>query len=408
MAPGAGPDEGNERLGRSRSGRGPSGGPAPQPQGRFANGPGPAQLVPCAAATPPLGRLVPTGSLGWARARWRRHARSLGAVVAGAVLAANGSDADRHAGAGRGRRRAARPALGRVRLRRPPGLGLARRQRRGRPEQRLGRRHRIELRRGLLRRNGSPPARSGSASSSSTGSTSTRGWIGATWNGNGADMYATAPGGLAKQPQGSISFLSPGDVVSYLSPGGVEPGHAGIVNAADPDQPRHLLRAAGAAERVPVHHRRPVRRQADDDHPLGERLPRHRGHPPSRRHAACGRGVRTSSERQLRAQPHGRLALPRRRPGAPSRRARPRRPACPKAATCSSSEAPRSPARSTRTSPRRSAPGQSYTFSIWARSASPAKVHVCLVLWGIGRGRQAGQTCAVLGPPGPSCPPPTT
>ncbi len=44
------------------------------------------------------------------------------------------------------------------------------------------------------------------------------------------------------------------------------------------------------------------------------------------------------------------------------------------------------------------APGQSYTFSIWARSASPAKVHVCLVLWGIGRGRQAGQTCAVLGP----------
>ena len=58
----------------------------------------------------------------------------------------------------------------------------------------------------------------------------TRGWIRSTWFGNGADMYRLAPRNLAKQPQGSISFLSPGDVISYESPGGVEPGHAGIVN----------------------------------------------------------------------------------------------------------------------------------------------------------------------------------
>src|ERR1019366_4905543 len=43
------------------------------------------------------------------------------------------------------------------------------------------------------------------------------------------------------------------------------------------------------------------------------------------------------------------------------------------------------------------APGQSYTFSIWAKAASPEPEHVCLVLWGVGKNTQSGQTCVVLG-----------
>jgi len=44
------------------------------------------------------------------------------------------------------------------------------------------------------------------------------------------------------------------------------------------------------------------------------------------------------------------------------------------------------------------APGQSYTFSVWAKAASREVEHVCLVIWGVGRNSQSGQTCAVLGP----------
>ncbi|HET7247929.1 MAG TPA: hypothetical protein VFJ07_24185 [Streptosporangiaceae bacterium] len=50
----------------------------------------------------------------------------------------------------------------------------------------------------------------------------TRGWIGATWHGNGGDsspglndsMFDRAPGSLSKQANGSISHVAPGDVVS--------------------------------------------------------------------------------------------------------------------------------------------------------------------------------------------------
>ena len=42
-------------------------------------------------------------------------------------------------------------------------------------------------------------------------------------------------------------------------------------------------------------------------------------------------------------------------------------------------------------------PGQSYTFSIWVRSAATTKANVCVVLWGIGSGIQVhGQTCALV------------
>jgi putative Ig domain-containing protein len=71
----------------------------------------------------------------------------------------------------------------------------------------------------------------------------TRGWIGATWHGNGGDsspgsndsMFDRAPGSLSKQPNGSISFVAPGDVVSInvYHNGVFQPdGHVLIVNSA--------------------------------------------------------------------------------------------------------------------------------------------------------------------------------
>lgn len=59
----------------------------------------------------------------------------------------------------------------------------------------------------------------------------TRGWTTSTWFGNGGGtngLYQNAPAGLTKEPNGSITYLNPGDVVS-LDDGGF--GHAGIVNS---------------------------------------------------------------------------------------------------------------------------------------------------------------------------------
>jgi hypothetical protein len=60
-----------------------------------------------------------------------------------------------------------------------------------------------------------------------------RGWISQTWSGNGADLYDSAPTNLSKQPQGSISYLAPGDVVVFGTNffGGF--GHAGVVAWVD-------------------------------------------------------------------------------------------------------------------------------------------------------------------------------
>lgn len=71
----------------------------------------------------------------------------------------------------------------------------------------------------------------------------TRGWIGATWHGNGGDsapgkhdsIFDLAPGSLSKQANGSISYVAPGDVVSInvFHNGGFEAdGHVLIVNSA--------------------------------------------------------------------------------------------------------------------------------------------------------------------------------
>src|SRR4051812_20819759 len=57
----------------------------------------------------------------------------------------------------------------------------------------------------------------------------TRGWITSTWQGNGGDMYNTAPANLAKDPQGSIRSLSLGDVVVFGSELGPGYGHAAVV-----------------------------------------------------------------------------------------------------------------------------------------------------------------------------------
>ncbi|HEY1739388.1 MAG TPA: CHAP domain-containing protein, partial [Acidimicrobiia bacterium] len=54
-----------------------------------------------------------------------------------------------------------------------------------------------------------------------------KGWTHSTWWGNGNQMYANAPSNLAKQPQGSITNIGPGDVVSYA---GGDAGHVGIVD----------------------------------------------------------------------------------------------------------------------------------------------------------------------------------
>ena len=55
-----------------------------------------------------------------------------------------------------------------------------------------------------------------------------RGWTTSTWYGDGNRLYANAPAGLTKQPNGSISYLNPGDVIT-LDGGGS--GHAGVINS---------------------------------------------------------------------------------------------------------------------------------------------------------------------------------
>jgi CHAP domain len=61
----------------------------------------------------------------------------------------------------------------------------------------------------------------------------TRGWISSPWNGDGDQMFANAPRKLAKQANGSIASVSPGDVVSIREThnGDHRPhGHTAIVD----------------------------------------------------------------------------------------------------------------------------------------------------------------------------------
>lgn len=63
----------------------------------------------------------------------------------------------------------------------------------------------------------------------------TRGWISSAWAGNGGTLFRTAPAGLSREANGSITSVSPGDVVSIRirHNGKLRPyGHVEIVNAA--------------------------------------------------------------------------------------------------------------------------------------------------------------------------------
>ena len=61
-----------------------------------------------------------------------------------------------------------------------------------------------------------------------------RAWIEGHWAGNGDQLYANAPNGLKKQPNGSVSYLAPGDVISVKEyrNGTYEGGHAAVVDAS--------------------------------------------------------------------------------------------------------------------------------------------------------------------------------
>jgi hypothetical protein len=62
----------------------------------------------------------------------------------------------------------------------------------------------------------------------------TKGWISTTWQGNaGSQFYDEAPASLSKQPDGSISYLGPGDVViiNVSLDGSPDGGHALVVNS---------------------------------------------------------------------------------------------------------------------------------------------------------------------------------
>ena len=62
-----------------------------------------------------------------------------------------------------------------------------------------------------------------------------KGWISSTWFGDGGQpLYDNAPGSLSKEPNGSVSYLGPGDVITlneYLN-GSFIGGHAAIVDNA--------------------------------------------------------------------------------------------------------------------------------------------------------------------------------
>jgi hypothetical protein len=58
----------------------------------------------------------------------------------------------------------------------------------------------------------------------------TKGWISGTWSGDGDQLFGSAPSvGLTnEQKQGSISYLAPGDVISFTGP--ISGGHAAVVS----------------------------------------------------------------------------------------------------------------------------------------------------------------------------------
>src|SRR5260370_10296592 len=57
----------------------------------------------------------------------------------------------------------------------------------------------------------------------------TKGWLTATWTGNGDQLYGNMPAGLTKQAQGSITSVSAGDVIGMSKSG--TPGHVAVISS---------------------------------------------------------------------------------------------------------------------------------------------------------------------------------
>lgn len=224
----------------------------------------------------------------------------------------------------------------------------------------------------------------------------TRGWISETWFGNGADMYSLAPGNLARQPQGSISFLSPGDVISYESPGGVEPGHAGIVNTVTPIglgrfevqlvQQNGFLYTSGIlsngiltmttawVRNFPVigviHHPGATAQVSPPANLL--RNASFENDATAGWTAQNPRGGKTWAAAEYAADlPEGGNLL-----------------------DVSTTKPNGSVYQDV---PADLVPDESYTFSVWVEAGSAVKVNICVVLWGVGETTEHGQTCAWVG-----------
>ena len=224
----------------------------------------------------------------------------------------------------------------------------------------------------------------------------TEGWITKTWFGNGADMYNLAPGNLARQPQGSISFLSPGDVISYQSPGGVEPGHAGIVNTVTPiglgrfevqlvQQNGNLFTSGILSNGVLTMTTAWVRNYPVIGviHHPGATAP---ASPPANllrdasfeNDATAGWTTQNPHGGEIRAAPAYASGLPE---GGNILR-------------LSTTKANGSVYQDV---PMSLAPGQSYTFSVWARTNATIEERICVVLWGVGESTERGRTCTTVG-----------
>jgi len=223
----------------------------------------------------------------------------------------------------------------------------------------------------------------------------TRGWISATWFGNGADMYASAPSGLSKQPQGSISFLSPGDVVSYESPGGVEPGHVGIVDTVTPislgrlavqlvNQNGFLMTSGILSNGILTMNTAWIR-----NFPVIGVI----HHPGATATAPRPENLLANASFEHDYTSGWGLADP---PGGVIHARATRASGLPEGSNYLELSTSRSNGSVYQDVPVNLAPNESYTFSVWARANATASESICVVLWGIGGGAQQGRTCVRL------------
>ena len=209
-------------------------------------------------------------------------------------------------------------------------------------------------------------------------------------------MYGAAPSDLAKQPQGSISFLSPGDVISYQSPGGVEPGHAAVVNTVTPIglgrfevefvQQNGYLYTSGILSNGTL----TMTTAWISDYPVIGVI-HHPGAPPTAPEPLNlldnASFENDHATRWTTLDPHGGIVqeLAKKAVGLPE----------------GGNELELSTSRSGgslyQDVPVLLAPGESYTFSLWALADAASGESICVALWGIGESSQNGETCTKIG-----------